>query len=160
MRVHLRFSEKDVDLCRWRHSIKKRMFTYYVKQILLSEMRGEIAYVPNSLNVSADDSPCNIFMNIPEADVEEFICSIPEQKRNITIKRIIRKQLQAQECRLDRNVVYQGDIQVKEPVKRKTSEPKKKQDVPEAPNVISQSSYTESEEDRDAILALIAMSGE
>lgn len=55
MKVHLRLTEKDVDLCRWRHSVKKRMFTYYVSQILLSEMRWGDSVSPHRLKCFCEE---------------------------------------------------------------------------------------------------------
>lgn len=161
MRVHLRLSEMDPDLCRWRHSVKKRMITYYIRQILLSEMRGEIAYIPTSWNVSATAKPCEVYMNFKDDEIETFLAAIPSYKRNGTIKRIIRKHLQAQVYRPDKAVVYQEE-QSKQP--RGVSANRKTEKVPlNEPEQIPEKpikEYVESEEDRAAILALIAMSGE
>ena len=104
MRVHLRFSEKDIDLCRWRHSLKKNVLTHYIRQILLSEIRGEIAYLPAATRLSTNSDSCNIFMILKEKDIEDYLLSIPQYKRNSTIKRIIRKHLQAQSGRVAKNV--------------------------------------------------------
>lgn len=60
-RLHLRLTEKDRDLCRWRHSVKNKMLTYYICQILTAEMRGEIAFLHGFKGMSANDEPCDIF---------------------------------------------------------------------------------------------------
>ena len=62
MKVHLRLTEKDVDLCRWRHSIKHGMMTYYVGQILLAEAQGKIAYLPTAFDLSEKKDPCDVYM--------------------------------------------------------------------------------------------------
>lgn len=162
MRVHLRFTEKDRDLCRWRRSVKPNMLSYYITQILLSEIRGEVAYLPVSIKTSADASPCDANLILKDEAVEAFISAIPRYKRNGTIKRIIRKHLQAQHLASEM-VVVQSDNSGKlptqsapviEPVSKPAPKPKEKQ------TEIPKNDYVESEEDRAAILALIAMGGE
>lgn len=96
MRVHLRFSEKDRDLCRWRHSIKRNMLTYYICQILRAEIQGGIAFIPDLENVSANTNPCDVFMKIDDPELSGFIMAIPEYSRNSRIKSVIRKHLKSQ----------------------------------------------------------------
>lgn len=77
LRVHLRLNETDRDLCRWRHSIRCNMLTSYVSQILKAEACGEIAVLPVFDKISADDTPCDVYMLIDDTDIIEFITSIP-----------------------------------------------------------------------------------
>lgn len=161
MKVHLRLSEKDVDLCRWRHSVKKRMITYYVGQIILSEMRGEISYIPTALSVSAKTEPCEVYMNFTDPQIVEYLSSFPPFRRNASLKRIIRKHLQAQSWRTDKAVVYQGVAETKARDVTRLKESKRithKEDKPISAE--PKKEIIESEEDRAAILALIAMGGE
>lgn len=157
MKVHLRLTEKDVDLCRWRHSVKSRMFTYYVSQILLSEMRGEIAYLPTALSVSARKEPCEVYMNFTDSQIVEYLQTFPEFRRNATLKKIIRKHLQSQSSQVEKKVVYQSkmDTQTRPRVQKKI-----KLEDEKPVQTVSKKEITESEEDRAAILALIAMGGE
>lgn len=157
MKVHLRLTEKDVDLCRWRHSVKKRMFTYYVSQILLSEMRGEIAYLPTALSVSARKEPCEVYMNFTDSQIVEYLQTFPEFRRNATLKKIIRRHLQSQSSQVEKKVVYQSkmDTQTRPRVQKKI-----KLEDEKPVQTVSKKEITESEEDRAAILALIAMGGE
>ena len=95
-RLHLRLTEKDRDLCRWRHSVKNKMLTYYICQILTAEMRGEIAFLHGFKGMSANDEPCDIFMRVKDPDIIGFIAAMPENRQNATIKNIIRKHLYSQ----------------------------------------------------------------
>ena len=163
MRVHLRLTEKDVDLCRWRRSVKRRMFTYYVSQILFCEMRGEIAYLPTSLSLSASGEPCEVYMEFTDPQIVDYLSGFPEFKRNATLKRIIRKHLQLQTGMPKNYIVYQSEPEAQAIVKKTT--PTKT--VRKAPPVIKEpvkpeprKEIVESVEDRAAILALIAMGGE
>ena len=96
MRVHLRFTEKDTDLCRWRHSVKRNMLSYYLNQIMLAEINGKIAFILNSASVSVDSSPCDVTWRINNDEIEDYLLQIPSYKRNGQIKEIIRKHLNAQ----------------------------------------------------------------
>lgn len=163
MRVHLRLTEKDVDLCRWRRSLKRRMITYYVSQILFCEIRGEIAYLPTSFSVSASGEPCEVYMEFTDPQIVEYLSGFPEFKRNATLKRIIRKHLQLQKSQPKNYMVYQSEPEDLPFVKK--AAPQKK--VRTAPPVIKKpiqpeprKEIVESDEDRAAILALIAMGGE
>lgn len=89
LRVHLRLNETDRDLCRWRHSIRCNMLTSYVSQILKAEACGEIAVLPVFDKISADDTPCDVYMLIDDTDIIEFITSIPVYRRNSKIKSIM-----------------------------------------------------------------------
>ena len=161
MKVHLRLTEKDVDLCRWRHSIKWGMMTFYVGQILITEANGKIAYLPTALDLSAKTDPCDVYMIFTDKKIVEYLQSFPARKRNDHLKRIIRKHLKAQTGQQINDFAYQGPE-----AEKKSPTPKPKNNKP----VISKVEKTtvseprkeivESEEDRAAILALIAMGGE
>jgi len=161
MKVHLRLTEKDVDLCRWRHSIKWGMMTFYVGQILIAEANGKIAYLPTALDLSAKTDPCDVYMIFTDKKIVEYLQSFPARKRNDHLKRIIRKHLKAQTGQQIDDFAYQGPE-----AEKKSPTPKPKNNKP----VISKVEKTtvseprkeivESEEDRAAILALIAMGGE
>lgn len=161
MKVHLRLTERDVDLCRWRHSIKWGMMTYYVGQILIAETNGKIAYLPTALNLSAKTNPCDVYMIFTDKKIVEFLQSFPARKRNDHLKRIIRKHLKAQIGQQINELAYQ------EPeVEKKIPAPKPKNNKSVIPKVDKpivnepRKEIVESEEDRAAILALIAMGGE
>ena len=161
MRVHLRFSEKDRDLCRWRHSIKRKMLTYYICQILRAEIAGNIAFIPEPDSLSQDISSCDVFMLINDPEIVNFIVSIPEYKRNSKIKFIIRKHLHSQMRATDN--IWQHECQAIAYVPREknfVSSQSNETSVEKKTTENNQQKYTESEEDRAAILALIAMGGE
>lgn len=161
MRVHLRFSEKDRDLCRWRHSIKRNMLTYYICLILRAEIVGKIAFIPELDSLSPDVSPCDVFMIINDPEIVKFIISIPEYKRNSKIKFIIRKHLHSQIRAIDNVWQYEGNATADAPQEKSPVESKPKELIVEKiPKENNQPKYVESEEDRAAILALIAMGGE
>jgi len=161
MRVHLRFSNKDDDLCRWRHSIKSNLLTEYIARILIAESKGKIAYIPNADKLSSKIRPCDISVYILDEDAVQYILSIPPRSRNGKIKAVIRKHLQSQ-----RFAVKEMDPQVillqksESPVKQTplSVEERKASETQTSANKKPQ--YTETEEDRAAIQALIAMSGE
>lgn len=158
MRVHLRLTEKDTDLCKWRCSVKKRMITYYIGQILLSEKRGEIAYIPTALRMTANTEPCEVYMNFTNAEIVEYLSAFPLNKRNETLKRIICKHLQAQSRQMEKGVVYQDTTEVK-PLRVSLQKiPEKKRPTADKPaNIEPKKEIHESEEDRAAVLALIEM---
>lgn len=161
MRVHLRFTEKDRDLCRWKHSIKRNMLTYYICQILRAEIAGKIAFIPEPDSFSPDTSSCDVFMKINDPEIENFVISIPEYKRNSKIKFIIRKHLHSQMNATDN--VYQ--FENNEPADAPMIKPAKSKQLDQIPDEnthpkTNPKQYVESEEDRAAILALIAMGGE
>lgn len=161
MKVHLRLTERDVDLCRWRHSIKWGMMTFYVGQILIAEANGKIAYLPTALNLSAKTDPCDVYMIFTDKKIVEYLQSFPARKRNDILKRIIRKHLKAQTGQQVNDFAYQG-----QEVEKKSPVPKPKNNKPAMPKedkpTVSEprKEIIESEEDRAAILALIAMGGE
>ena len=163
MRVHLRLSRKDADLCRWKESVKYRLLNYWILQILYAEMNDECVRIPVDRKTSFKTSPCEITLRIPEGDVlEAYIKAIPQQQRNARIKGIIRKHLLAQE-HPDRIDIQNKNYSISRNVDIKMTRPPKSQ-IPDSLSVKEslpvQKVYEESEEDRTAILALIAMSGE
>ncbi len=161
MRVHLRLTEKDVDLCRWRHSVKKRMITYYVGQVLLSEMRGEIAYIPTALSLSANSQPCEVYMNFTDSLIVDYLSTFPPFKRNAMLKKIIRKHLQTQSKYSKKVFVYQGSEELKPNENQLLTKSRKVLPKEEKPvRAVPKKEIVESEEDRAAILALIALGGE
>ena len=54
MRVHLRFSKKDPDLCKWRHSVSGKMLSFYLNSILSAELHNRIAFIPQTVLLSMD----------------------------------------------------------------------------------------------------------
>lgn len=60
MRVHLRFLKKDPDLCKWRHSVSGKMLSFYLNSILSAELHNRIAFIPQTVLLSMDESPCDI----------------------------------------------------------------------------------------------------
>ena len=161
MKVHLRLTERDVDLCRWRYSVKWGMMTYYVGQILIAESNGRIAYLPTAFNLSAKADPCDVYMVFTDKQIVECLLSFPSRKRNDILKRIIRKHLKAQNGQQLNDFAFQGqEIEWKSPFsKPRNNQPatsKAEKSVVTAPR----KEIVESEEDRAAILALIAMGGE
>ena len=161
MKVHLRLTERDVDLCRWRHSIKWGMMTYYVGQILIAEANGRIAYLPTAFDLSAKIDPCDVYFVFTDKQIVEFLASFPSRKRNDILKRIIRKHLKAQSGQQINDIVCNS-----QEVEKKSPAPKTSNNKPVIPKEVKPTAneprkeIVESEEDRAAILALIAMGGE
>ena len=87
MKVHLRLTERDVDLCRWRHSIKWGMMTYYIGQILIAEANGNIAYLPTALTLSGKTDPCDVYMVFTDKQIIDYLLTFPARRRNDIIKR-------------------------------------------------------------------------
>lgn len=96
MRINIRFRKKDPDLCKWRHSIDGRMISFYINNILSAELKNRIAYIPQTVLLSMDDTPCEVNFRVQSEEIESFILSIPYRQRNAVIKEIIRKHLRAQ----------------------------------------------------------------
>lgn len=158
MRVHLRFTEKDTDLCRWRHSVKRNMLSYYLNQIMLAEINGKIAFIPNSVGVSVDTSPCDVTWRINNYEIEEYLIQIPSYKRNEQIKEIIRKHLDAQGMLMTGFSVPTETKPAKEQAKIK-KQPRKQFNQPPVQEKPKEE-FMQTDEERDAIMALIAMGGE
>lgn len=158
MRVHLRFTEKDTDLCRWRHSVKRNMLSYYLNQIMLAEINGKIAFIPNSASVSVDSSPCDVTWRINNNEIEEYLIQIPSYKRNGQIKEIIRKHLNAQGILMTGFSVPTETKPAKEQAKIK-KQPRKQFSPPQVQEKPKEE-FVQTDEERDAIMALIAMGGE
>ncbi len=173
--MHIRFTKKDPDLCRWKHSIDARMLSFYINNILLAELLGRTAYLPQIVSLSADESPCDMMITPLSADIESFWNSIPHNKRSNIIKEIIRKHLRAQSNIRKKNVdpfaenvlISSGnlpDIEVKTAIS--TTQKPKKNVNPESlvkPTTKSKpivEEKEESEEEREMRMALIAMAGE
>ncbi len=160
-RLHLRLTEKDRDLCRWRHSVKNKMLTYYICQILTAEMRGEIAFLHGFKGMSASDEPCDIFMRVKDPDIIGFIAAMPENRQNATIKNIIRKHLYSQTA-ASGNLFFSP---VPSPVSARPKAVTKKE-FPESAfreerdGTVAEEVHCETDEDREALLALIALGGE
>lgn len=162
MRVHLRFTEKDSDLCRWRHSVKRNMLSYYLNQIMLAEINGKIAFIPNSVGVSVDSSPCDVTWRINNYEIEEYLIQIPSYKRNGQIKEIIRRHLDAQGMLMTGFSVpaEAKPAKAKEQAKIK-KQPRKQSNIPVLqPEEKTKEEFVQTDEDRDAIMALIAMGSE
>ena len=96
MRVHLRFLKKDPDLCKWRHSVSGKMLSFYLNSILSAELHNRIAFIPQTVLLSMDESPCDISFHTSSREIEAFVASIPSNQRNKVIKEIIRKHLRSQ----------------------------------------------------------------
>jgi len=160
MRLHLRFNNKDEDLCRWRHSIKGNLLTEYICRIVTAESKGQIAYIPNAQKSSSKQRACDITVYISDEDAVQYILSIPQQRRNRKIKAVIRKHLQSQ------------DYASREAGKSTSSPERKTQRITSTKDANLNSTrfknttakkepvHHETEEDRAALMALIAMSGE
>lgn len=53
-RFHFKFLWADSDLCKWRHSAKIRMLSFYINIILYAEIHKKIAYIPQVVLLSID----------------------------------------------------------------------------------------------------------
>lgn len=160
MRVHLRFTEKDTDLCRWRHSVKRNMLSYYLNQIMLAEINGKIAFIPNSASVSVDSNPCDVTWRINNNEIEEYLIQIPSYKRNGQIKEIIRKHLDAQGMLMTGFSVPTETKPAKAKEQTKIKKQPRKQFSPPQVQAKQKEEFVQTDEERDAIMALIAMGGE
>ena len=154
LRVHLRLNETDRDLCRWRHSIRCNMLTSYVSQILKAEACGEIAVLPVFDKISADDTPYDVYMLIDDT-------SIPVYRRNSKIKSIIRKHLHSQMTANGKVLFGFAEPAAKSRPKANNEREVPKPSVYEEPKPqVNEEEHGETDEDREALLALIALGGE
>lgn len=181
MRIHLRFLKKDPDLCKWRHSVSGKMLNFYINNILNAEVHNRIAYVPQNVLLSMDESPCDVAFFVQTEEVETFIAAIPRTQRNAVIKEIIRKHLRAQSdikakttnpfakdfqmtpMRESAEIILSVPIPVRQiPVKQeKATEPKVSEPpASEPPLSKPQEVREETDEEREMRMALIAMAGE
>lgn len=160
MRVHLRFTEKDVDLCRWSRSVKSGMLSYYISQIMLAEIDEKIAFIPNVMSVSANSDARDVTWRIYDEEIEQFLSHIPSYKRNGIIKGIIRKHLQAQGML---TASFSAPTEIRRPKVKEQNKVKKqpqKQSKPPTMQTKPAEEFVQTDEERDAIMALIAMGSE
>lgn len=173
MRVHLRFTMRDPDLCRWHHSIDGRMVSFFINSILSAELQGKIAYLPQTVSLSSDASPCDISLRVDSESVREFLMGIPKNTRSRVVREIIRKHLRAQtEIKPKKTSPFSSDVLlVPEKKIRVTVAPAKKKPKPKVekrpPKTIEKPEdkpvdkpKEETEEEREMRMALIAMAGE
>ena len=179
MRINIRFRKKDPDLCKWRHSIDGRMISFYNNNILSAEIHNRIAYIPQTVLLSMDDSPCEVNYRVQSEEIEAFILSIPYRQRNAVIKEIIRKHLRAQsDIKVKTTNPFAKDFQmtpprdssgiiqpeyVPVPVKQTVIKPEKSvgsQVKEESISDLQSEVREETDEEREMRMALIAMAGE
>lgn len=173
MRVHIRFLKKDPDLCKWRHSIAGKMLSFYINSILSAELQNKIAFIPQTVLLSMDETPCDCSFETTSKEIDVFLLSIPKKQRNKTVKEIIRKHLRAQsefqgktvnpfaeEVQMtpvsDQKIVLRTIVVENapepEPIKREQTLIRKDTD--------SAVKREETDEEREMRMALIAMAGE
>lgn len=179
MRINIRFRKKDPDLCKWRHSIDGRMISFYITNILSAELANRIAYIPQAVLLSMDDSPCEVNFRVKSKEIEAFILSIPYRQRNAVIKEIIRKHLRAQsDIKIKSTNPFAMDIQMTppqdssifiqtRPTPVQVDKPVPRQERPTEPQVKEGTINDkqpevreETDEEREMRMALIAMAGE
>lgn len=173
MRVHIRFLKKDPDLCKWRHSIGGKMLTFYLNSILSAELQNKIAFIPQTVLLSMDETPCDCSFETSSREIEIFLLSIPKKQRNRTVKEIIRKHLHAQSGFQGKTVnPFAADVQMtpvfEQPAVVKTisvvNAPEPEPEVIVQPAVqkeaAEETQSEETEEEREMRMALIAMAGE
>ncbi len=169
MRVHMRFTKRDPDLCRWHHSIDGRMVSFFINSILSAELQGKVAYLPQTVSLSSDDSPCDISLRVDSEDVLRFLMSIPKNSRSKVVREIIRKHLRAQsEIKPKKTSPFSSGILVipekkigvtAEPPNR-VQRPKTEKKQPKPIEKPVETPKEETEEEREMRMALIAMAGE
>ena len=179
MRINIRFRKKDPDLCKWRHSINGSMVSFYIKNVLEAEINNRIAYLPQTVVLSMDDTPCEVNFRVQSEEIEAFILSIPYRQRNAVIKDIIRKHLRAQfDIKAKSSSPFAKDFQMAPqressdtippvPVKKVADKPEKdpklraKKSSESKPQPSPQPEVREeTDEEREMRMALIAMAGE
>lgn len=164
MRLHLRFTEKDGDLCRWRYSLKTKMLSHYICQILIAEMKNETASLPEKINISNECRPCDIYVRISDEQLEEFILKMPPLKRTAYVKDIIRKHLKVRGVKVNnfsepkKTVGKFKNKKESIPVEQQYADRHENETLPDETETKKQMEV--SEEDRNALMALIAMGGE
>lgn len=181
MRINIRFRKKDPDLCKWRHSINGRLVSFYINNILEAELNNRIAYLPQTVFLSMDDTPCEVNFRVQSEAIEAFLLSIPNRQRNAVIKDIIRKHLRAQfDIKTKSSSPFAKDFQmapqretsetivtVSVPVKQTAVKAEqipetRTKEIPESkpqPNPPPEA-REETDEEREMRMALIAMAGE
>ena len=175
MRVHLRFLKKDPDLCKWRHSVGGKMLSFYMNSILSAELHNRIAFIPQTVLLSMDESSCDISFHTSSREIEAFVVSIPSNQRNKVIKEIIRKHLRSQGVIKSRTVnPFSEEVQMApdKPIPKRTKVEfvsEKAEHVGFAPAATARTDKTEqkwdsageeTDEERELRMALIAMAGE
>lgn len=125
----------------------------------LAEINGKIAFILNSASVSVDSSPCDVTWRINNDEIEDYLFQIPSYKRNGQIKEIIRKHLNAQGMLITGFSVPIETKQPKAKEQRKIEKQPRKRFTPPAQEKTKEE-FVQTDEERDAIMALIAMGGE
>ena len=95
MKLHLTIGSDYGDILYWKASLPKNKFAHYVREILFAEKNGTKANIPVPKAKGEQDGLTDIRIEIKDKDVIRYLKSIPSQKKNETVKTIIRKHIDA-----------------------------------------------------------------
>lgn len=95
MKLHLTIGSDYGDILYWKASLPKNNFAHYVREILFAEKNGTKANIPVPKAKGEQDGLTDIRIEIKDKDVIRYLKSIPSQKKNETVKTIIRKHIDA-----------------------------------------------------------------
>ena len=95
MKLHIVFGKKDKDIAFWVRSLPLKSFNHYVKLILKAEIKKKTAlvFVPAKKGKCFDTVEQRLY--IDDEDIIEFINQMPRYKKTTTIKKIIRRHINA-----------------------------------------------------------------
>ena len=95
MVVHLYFGQKDKDLIAWKKALPKMAFSWYIREIIRADKRGEILELPLEFADVEDDETVETKLYFTGKDEIWFIRAIPRYRRNKKIKEVLRRHLEA-----------------------------------------------------------------
>ena len=95
MKLHLVIGNDYGDILYWKSNLPQNKFSHYVREILFAEKNGTKANIPVPNEKGEQDGLTDIRIEIRDKDVIRYLRAIPSQKKNETIKKIIRKHLKS-----------------------------------------------------------------
>lgn len=95
MQLHLTIGNDYGDILYWKASLPKNKFAHYVREILFAEKNGTKANIPVPKEKGEQDGLTDIRIEIRDKDVIRYLKSIPPQKKNETVKTVIRNHIEA-----------------------------------------------------------------
>lgn len=113
MNLHIVFGKKDADIVCWIKGLPPQMFSHYARRILLAEKNRRLAVVPipekNELIFEKIDTK----LLLSEKELTQYVHSFPQGKMSAEVKRILRKHIEWNYSRAQRNEATVGEIKAK-----------------------------------------------
>lgn len=101
MKYHFRLGNKDADIVYWMSNLQHGTFSHFVEQILIAELKRQIAVVPVPKKQGFDYRHIDLSLYITNKQVIRVISDIPARRKSLYIKKVIRKHILENYSRVD-----------------------------------------------------------